>query len=211
MTSPAGEDALDDQPPGTVAQLRGVSGSKVRQSRDWVLTEMVRDFFGNESMVDVPPDLDEPGKVAWARAGLLQIVDAEVARLQMLRESFDPAAQAEIRSRSVDLALFDPSKELTLARKYEAAAERSLYKAIKEFREAEADAVAAGRGRRKPRTGRGLRRIGFVRSDRGRRIRGRGAETSKRSSSDLPIVPIADEIAPEVASGVAETGRSGPV
>ena len=55
-------------------ELRGVSGSKVRQSRDWVLTEMVRDFFGNESMVDVPPDLDEPGKVAWARAGLLQIV-----------------------------------------------------------------------------------------------------------------------------------------
>ena len=146
--------------------LRGVSGSKVRQSRDWILTEMVRDFFGNESMVDVPPDLDDPGKIAWARGELLTIVDAEMARLESLRESFDPAALAEIRARSVDLALFDPSKELTLARKYEAAAERSLYKAIKEFREAEAAPIAPTDETQTPNTNETCEESGsFVRID----------------------------------------------
>ncbi len=41
-------------------------------------------------------------------------------------------------------AMFDPSKEATLARKYEAAAERGMYKALKEFRQVEREAKASG-------------------------------------------------------------------
>ena len=38
--------------------------------------------------------------------------------------------------------MFDPSKEATLARKYEAAAERGFFKALKEFRQVEREAMA---------------------------------------------------------------------
>ena len=39
-------------------------------------------------------------------------------------------------------AMFDPSKEATLARKYEAAAERGFFRALKEFRQVEREAKA---------------------------------------------------------------------
>ena len=52
--------------------------------------------------------------------------DAEAAGLS-------EAEQAEAGRR----AMFDPSKEACLARKYEAAAERGFFKALKEFREVE--------------------------------------------------------------------------
>ena len=45
---------------------------------------------------------------------------------------------ARDRAGARDRALFDPSKEAILARKYEAATERAMYRAIREFREVEA-------------------------------------------------------------------------
>jgi hypothetical protein len=118
--------------------LRGVNALTFRQSREWILTEMVGQYFGNESMIDTPPGLDEPAKVEWARLELLKIFDAEIARLEGLKGTFNFEALEEERAQSRDRALFDASKELILARKYEAATERSLYKAIREFRAAEA-------------------------------------------------------------------------
>jgi hypothetical protein len=59
-------------------------------------------------------------------------------------------AQAEAEANGEDpveaghRAMFDPSKEATLARKYEAAAERGMYKAIKEFRQIERESRASG-------------------------------------------------------------------
>ncbi len=44
---------------------------------------------------------------------------------------------AKLRSEAVRRAMFDPSKEATLARKYEAAAERGFYRALKELRQVE--------------------------------------------------------------------------
>ncbi len=52
-------------------------------------------------------------------------------------------AQAEAEAKGEDpieagnIALFDPSKEATLARKYEAAAERGMYRALRELRQIE--------------------------------------------------------------------------
>ncbi len=42
---------------------------------------------------------------------------------------------AKLRSEAVRIAMFDPSKEATLARKYEAAAVRGFFRAIKELRQ----------------------------------------------------------------------------
>ncbi len=46
-------------------------------------------------------------------------------------------ARGEDPEEAGNLALFDPSKEATLARKYEAAAERGMFRALKEFRQVE--------------------------------------------------------------------------
>jgi hypothetical protein len=47
-----------------------------------------------------------------------------------------------LRAEAGKIALFDPSKEATLARRYEAAAERGLFRALNEFRQVEKEARA---------------------------------------------------------------------
>jgi hypothetical protein len=58
-------------------------------------------------------------------------------------EGVDEPEAAKLRLEACHRAMFDPSKEATLARKYEAAAERGLYRALKEFRQVEKEAKLA--------------------------------------------------------------------
>ncbi len=74
----------------------------------------------------------------WARRQLIGAIDAEVEGLRAHRETLDLEAIEADRARAADRALFDPSKEATLARKYEAAAERGMYRAIREMKAVEA-------------------------------------------------------------------------
>ncbi len=62
-------------------------------------------------------------------------------------EGVDAATADHLRARAADLASFDPSKEATLARKYEAAAERGFFRALKELRLVEREAGAVPEGR----------------------------------------------------------------
>ena len=55
----------------------------------------------------------------------------------------DPAEIDRLRARAGQIARFDPSPEATLARKYEAAAERNFFRALKELRQLRADARQA--------------------------------------------------------------------
>ena len=57
-------------------------------------------------------------------------------------EGADEATVAQLRAEAEARAMFDPSKEATLARKYEAAAERSFFRALKELRQLEKQAKA---------------------------------------------------------------------
>src|SRR4051794_32206837 len=57
-------------------------------------------------------------------------------------EGADPSTVAILRARAADIATFDPSKEATLARKYEAAAERGFFRALKELQRVERQAKA---------------------------------------------------------------------
>jgi hypothetical protein len=52
-------------------------------------------------------------------------------------EGMDDDTIEQLRAEAGHRALFDPSKEATLARKYEAAAERGFFRSLKEFREVE--------------------------------------------------------------------------
>jgi hypothetical protein len=57
-------------------------------------------------------------------------------------EGVDAEEDARLRSEAGRRAMFDPSKEATLARKYEAAAERGFFRALKELRQMERSARA---------------------------------------------------------------------
>ncbi|WP_435016127.1 hypothetical protein TA3x_003687 [Tundrisphaera sp. TA3] len=93
--------------------------------------------------------LDPDARQAWARDRLAEWIDAQVAALEALRPGLPLDRIAADRADAGRRALFDPSPQATLARKYEAAAERGLYRALKELKamqevgaaEAEAPAV----------------------------------------------------------------------
>ncbi len=90
--------------------------------------------------------LNERGRYEYARDCLVEIIDGRVETLGTLADGFDEAATDRARLGAADRALFDASKESILARKFEAATERSLFRTLRELREVEADA----RGGRKP-------------------------------------------------------------
>jgi hypothetical protein len=57
-------------------------------------------------------------------------------------EGVDDQEADRLRSEAVRRAMFDPSKEATLARKYEAAAERAFFRCLKELRQMDRQAKA---------------------------------------------------------------------
>ncbi len=86
--------------------------------------------------------LAEPDRREWARLRMVELIDVEVAGLREARAGIDLEAIDRDRAGAPGRALFDPSKEATLARKYEAAAERGLYRALRQLEQAEAKAEA---------------------------------------------------------------------
>jgi hypothetical protein len=82
--------------------------------------------------------LDGFERQAWAREQMAELIDREIRRLEAHRTTFDLDEVDRARAESVDRVLFDASPEATLARKYEAAAERSLYRALGELRKLQA-------------------------------------------------------------------------
>jgi hypothetical protein len=78
---------------------------------------------------------------AWARARLIEQIDAEVAGLKAHYETLDFASIEQDRAEAGDRALFDPSKEAALARRYESEARRGFFKALDQFRQVETEAA----------------------------------------------------------------------
>ena len=123
--------------------LMGNPEGNLRVSRTRALTEAVGGFFANLDPTD-GEGLDDAARARWARDEIAAMIDAEIARLQEVRISLDPDSIERDRLEAPDRALFDPSREMTLARKYEGATERGMYKALKEFKEVEAAAKKLG-------------------------------------------------------------------
>jgi hypothetical protein len=119
--------------------LMGNPEGNLRVSRTRALTEAVSGFFANLAPTD-GAGLDDAARTLWAKGEIAAMIDAEVARLQEVRISLDPDSIERDRLEAPDRALFDPSREMILARKYEGATERAMYKALKEFKEVEAAA-----------------------------------------------------------------------
>ncbi len=82
--------------------------------------------------------LDDRARAAWARDRMVELIDSEVEALRAHRATLDLDAIARSRAGAADRALFDPSKAALLARRYEAAAERGFFRALRELRRAPA-------------------------------------------------------------------------
>jgi hypothetical protein len=140
--------------------FRGLKDDLLQQTRvlwDWRYLEKVENLMGRR-LGDLPisraqalsdavggefkyleesdgAGLTESDRKQWARERLAELIDREVERLEAHRTTFDLEEVSRERTDSIDRVLFDPSKEATQARKYEGAAERSLYKALRELRQ----------------------------------------------------------------------------
>jgi hypothetical protein len=99
----------------------------------------------------------EVGRALVRRAAMLSVrmdrgVSQETAHLServrqaeadfLAPEGLDEDTIAQLRAEAGARAMFDPSKEACLARKYEAAAERGFFRALKELRQLETKAKA---------------------------------------------------------------------
>jgi len=84
--------------------------------------------------------LDDFGKYEYARQRMAALVAGRIEALTGYRARMDHAAAERARAGAADRALFDTAPEAILARKYEAATERSLFRTLREFREVEAAA-----------------------------------------------------------------------
>ena len=75
------------------------------------------------------------GRQVTTPRDLVPHIDAEITRLQILAEAMAPLKQAIAAARRDAglVARFDPGPEAILARRYEAAAERGMYRAMKEL------------------------------------------------------------------------------
>ncbi|WP_435017695.1 hypothetical protein TA3x_005314 [Tundrisphaera sp. TA3] len=100
-----------------------------------ILRAIQGDFSGLTA--DQGAGLNCKKRKAWALEQLAALIDAEVEALRELRVLVDDEDEAADRAEAGDRALFDPSKEAQLARRYEAAAERGLFRALREFHEIE--------------------------------------------------------------------------
>jgi len=78
---------------------------------------------------------DDKGRRLYALDRLAGLIEADLAALREHRRTMDTGGVEAQRRHAAEVALFDPSKEAILARKYEAAAERGFFRALKELRE----------------------------------------------------------------------------
>ncbi len=118
--------------------LLGLRREDVPVTRLRALTEAIQGNFkyldphDGEGQMDGKRDL-------WALHMLAQLIEAEIAKLKALRENFDHKGLDLDRAEAKYRAMFDASKEAILARKYDAANERSYLRTLREYRELNAE------------------------------------------------------------------------
>jgi hypothetical protein len=125
------------------ASLLGIRDEDSRRSPIGQLSRGVWGDFAN-AIDDESEDVAHEVSKAQAVVKLLETIDEEIADLEELYETLDFETIGLDRAEAGPRASFDPSKEASLARRYESEARRGYYKALTEFRTVEAEAAAKG-------------------------------------------------------------------
>jgi hypothetical protein len=123
------------------ANLIGWKARHALGTRFGALTRAIRGDFAGLSKTDGGGLGDEPRK-AWAKDRLAEAIEAEIAALEALSQTIDLETLALDRDEAGQRALFDHSKPASLARRYESEARRGFLRALKEFRQVEAEFAA---------------------------------------------------------------------
>jgi hypothetical protein len=124
------------------ANLLGIRDEDSRRSPIGQLSKGVWGDFANAIEIDdESEDFDRDASKAQAVAKLVEKIDEEIADLEELYETLDFETIELDRAEAGPRSLFDPSKEASLARRYESEARRGYYKALKEFQAVEAQAA----------------------------------------------------------------------
>ncbi len=100
----------------TAANLTGLRVDHARGSRIGVLSRAVWGDFGGLAHHE-GGHLEDDARKAWARTKLTERIDAEVAALEIHRDTLDFEMIELDRSEAGARALFDPSREATVARR----------------------------------------------------------------------------------------------
>jgi len=122
------------------ANMVGLSIDHVRSTRLGALARAVRgDFEGLDPSEG--GHLDEKARQLWARNQLVERIDLEIAELEAHRLTLDLETIELDRAEASERARFDVSKEGILARRYDSELQRNYFKALKEFRQVEAECL----------------------------------------------------------------------
>ncbi len=119
-------------------------GLKARHAPATRLGVLSRGVWGDFAALgdDEGAGLDDEFRREWAKAQLIEALDAEIAALEAHYETLDFETLAIDRAEAGQRALFDASKPACLARRYEAEARRGYLRALKEFRQVESESAA---------------------------------------------------------------------
>ncbi len=90
---------------------------------------------------DEGDDINDEGRRDWARVALLELVDARITESEALQATLDLDRTERDRRKAQGRSTFDDSKQASLTRGYEAHSDRDFYKAPKEFRQVEGEAL----------------------------------------------------------------------
>ena len=122
----------------TFHHLTGRRRLEVPVTRVRALTEAIAGNFKYLDSADGAglPDFD---RQCWAAGALVKLIGGEIETLKALREDLDHETIALDRAEAPHRAMFDHSPASNLLRKYEATAERGFFRALREFREVQAE------------------------------------------------------------------------
>ena len=130
----------------TVASLEkaaGMTGLKAEHARGSRLGALTRAADGDFTALTEADGagLGTKARQGWARGQLLTRIDLEMAGLEAHRATLDHQAIELDRAEAGGRALFDTSQQAILTRRYEAEAQSGFFKALKEFRQVEAESL----------------------------------------------------------------------
>ncbi len=131
----------DEATSGRVEAFFGGSSDPFLVSRTRALLETLAGRYHWLEIVEIEHFENPTTRVEWARDELIGEVEDELEDLETIQAGFDLDSIERDRLEAGDRSLFDPGPDADRARKYEAAATRNFYQALREFRQDQAEHV----------------------------------------------------------------------
>ncbi len=127
----------------TMIRLSGLEDSSVRGLRLKALNLAMHGGFHWLEASDWP-DLLPLERQAAAKAEILKLIDREIAGLEEAHKNLDCDRIERIRAGAAERAIFNTDRDSTLARKYEANAERGFFRTLQKIEEINVSVVEQG-------------------------------------------------------------------